>query len=96
MKQRKYLGETFDNNWKCVDVGINNIQSSRRPSPYHVHYYYILERVTSDSKCIKSIKVEGSLMCKIARGEVFAEDVANRRLKRRTSSGVKNVDYKFF
>lgn len=94
-KTSKYLNKTFDNNWTCTHCGIATVQAANAKWPFHRGYYYLLERTTSDNKCVKQIRVNATYMARIARGEMLAEDFENRMAKRKSKVATKKVNYAF-
>ena len=59
----KYLGMTFDNNWKVI----------RASKTDATHTRFTLVRPTSDNKEFKHITLMGNELAKIARGERTVE-----------------------
>jgi len=83
MRKSKYLHKTFEN-WVCTHVGVARVQ----PKCYKVtrkacrsfvnkQYYYLFERLTSDCKAIKQIRLSAAQAAKVYKGlatvEMFAE-----------------------
>lgn len=82
MKKSKYLGRVFDNGWVCTHVGVARVQPkfykgtkdvSKRPG--HATYYYIFERITSDRKAEKMIRLNCKEAAAVYRGEVSVENI---------------------
>ena len=99
MKKRKprtskYVGKTYDNGWKCTYCGIATVAPIRAKYA-HRSYYYLLERQTSDGVCVKQIRVNANYMAYIARGQMLAEDFANRLKQKKSKKATKKVNYAF-
>lgn len=72
----KYLGKEFDG-WKVTYRGIAYIQSAKSIRAYHKNYYYLLE--TTDTYCIKQVRLNSTNMCQVARGELDINHFATTR-----------------
>jgi hypothetical protein len=102
MKKSKYLGQTFDNGWKCTHVGIavktrvfKKGTKIRNSYPHHQTYYYIFERRTSDNKADKMIRLSSSMAAKVWKGLVKVEDLLTIREKKNTNTFIKKISYHF-
>lgn len=81
MKKSKFVGQTYQN-WTVTKIYLAaNYSSSTR----HNAYRYMLERVTSDKKCLKKITVSGNTMTRISRGLVDIEKLAARKGRKKTN-----------
>jgi len=97
----KYLNKQFDNGWVCTHVGISFTQPKRKKDrtlskqPGRQSYYYIFERITSDNKAEKLIRLDKSLAAKVYRGEVKVEDIAESRQTEGRTRFTNKVSYHF-
>jgi hypothetical protein len=101
-KTSKYLNKQFDNGWVCTHVGISCTQSKRKEDhtlakrPGHQSYYYIFERITSDGKAEKLVRLNKNDAAKVFRGELKVEDIAEARQTRGHKTRFTNkVSYHF-
>ena len=96
----KYLNKQFGD-WTCTHVGISRVQpkktlsgrKSRRPG--HQTYYYIFERLTSDSLAEKLVRLNQAQAAKVYRGKLSVEQVANERQSKGVSTFKEKVSYHF-
>ena len=96
----KYLNKQFGD-WTCTHVGISRVQpkktlsgrKSRQPS--HQTYYYIFERLTSDSLAEKLVRLNQAQAAKVYRGKLSVEQVANERQSKGVSTFKEKVSYHF-
>ena len=106
MKKSKYLG-LKSGDWVCTYVGIDRTQpvytqkrdenGKKIRSKYagHQNYYYIFERLTSDAKAIKMIRLGYWQAKHVFTGEHDVEYYAEKQ-KRRLKQTVRNrVSYSF-
>lgn len=106
MKKSKYLG-LKSGDWVCTHVGIDHIQpvftkkrdvngkKIRTKSPGHQNYYYIFERLTSDAKAIKMVRLGFWQAKHVFTGERNVEYYAEKQ-KRNPKHTVRNrVSYSF-
>lgn len=105
-KKSKYLDKIFGN-WKCIHVGVANIQPAytnnydengkklRAKYAGHRNYYYIFERLTSDFKAMKTIQLGYWQVTKVLRGECSVEDFANKKAKKIQPKYKDRVNYSF-
>lgn len=97
----KYLGKEFDNSWVCTYVGIAKVQPKRKldhtlsKNPGRQSYYYIFERITSDGKAEKLIRVEKNTAAKIYSGQLKVEDLVEGREENKERHFTKKVSYHF-
>ena len=103
MRTSKYLNKKFDNNWVCTHVGVARTQpkfykgtrkTSRRPG--HQSYYYIFERVTSDHKAEKLIRLNAGQAAKVFRNEIQVESLAKKRASRHEKKFISKISYHFY
>ena len=99
MKKSKYLQKQFGE-WTCTHVGIARTQplfykgtkiASRRP--YHNTYYYLFERVTSDGKALKQIRLNCKEAAKLYKGQTTVEEIADSRAIKREIGTTTRVNY---
>jgi hypothetical protein len=96
----KYLNKAFGN-WTCTHVGVSYVQSKRtfkgKPSrqPGHQTYYYIFERLTSDGKAEKLVRLNASEAAMVYRGMLSVETIADLRTKRGADEFKSKVSYHF-
>lgn len=75
MKKSKYVGRRFQG-WKVTKIYLAaNYEHGTR----HNAYRYMLERITSDAKCVKKVTASGPTMKKIAEGKINLEKYADRK-----------------
>ena len=101
MKKSKYLGMK-SGNWECTYSGISRVQPkfkkgtkiySKRPG--HQTYYYIFERLTSDNKAMKMIRLNASQASKVWKGLHTVEYFAELKTAKRSQDFEKKVSYSF-
>ena len=96
----KYLNKQFGD-WTCTHVGISRVQpkktlsgrKSRRPG--HQTYYYIFERLTSDSLAEKLVRLNQAQAAKVYRGKLSVEQIADERQSKGVSTFKEKVSYHF-
>ena len=101
MKKSKYLGMK-SGEWTCSHLGIARVQPkfkqgtrvcSKRPG--HQTYYYIFERLTSDNKAMKMIRLSASQASKVWKGLQTVEYFAELKAAKRSQEFTKKVSYSF-
>ena len=99
----KYLGKTFDNGWICTHIGIATMvgkkykyKSGNTKRPGHQNYYYIFERVTSDGKAEKMIRLTSYQAAQVYKGLLKVEDIANQKAEKASKNFVSKVSYSFY
>ena len=96
----KYLNKTFGN-WTCTHVGIARVQSKKTAKgkiskqPGRQTYYYIFERLTSDNKAMKMIRLSAAEACKVWKGLQTVEYFAELKTAKRSQDFEKKVSYSF-
>lgn len=90
----KYLFASFGN-WTCTHIGVNNVQGKNAKAPYHQNYYYVFERLTSDGKANKMIRLNSSETSKVYKGLMTVEDILNKRELRNETRFSRKVSYHF-
>lgn len=106
MKKTKYLGMT-NGDWSCTHVGVDRIQPAftqkkdesgrkiRSKRAGHCTYYYIFERLTSDAKAMKMIRLGYWQAKKVFSGERSVEYFAEKKARRRSQEFTQKVSYAF-
>lgn len=106
MRKSKYL-DLCSGTWKCTHVGVADVQPARcrqkraqgklarSKSPGSKQYYYIFERLTSDGKAMKMIRLNASQARLVLNGKMSVEDYANRKAKLHTQVFKEKVSYSF-
>ena len=106
MKKSKYLGMT-NGDWTCTHVGVERVQPAftkrrgedgkkiRSKSAGHQSYYYIFERLTSDKKAMKMIRLGYWQAKEVFRGDRTVEDFSKKKERKRSQAFTKKVSYSF-
>lgn len=106
MKKTKYLGMR-NGNWECTYVGVDRVQPAfthkrgedgkkiRSKNAGHQSYYYIFERITSDEKAMKMIRLGYWQVSKVYSGKRTVEDYAVKKERKRSQEFTKKVSYSF-
>lgn len=106
MKKSKYLG-IRSGDWTCTYVGIATVQPAfklrrdpygnrvRNKYPGHQTYYYIFERLTSDHKAFKMIRLNAAQACQVLKGIKTVEDFAKKKELERSAVFSQKVSYSF-
>lgn len=114
MKKSKYLGMT-NGDWTCTHVGVARVQPAfkqkraedgkrvRSKNAGHRTYYYIFERLTSDKKAMKMIRLNAQQVRQVLDGYITVESVADakrdmfndERTRYRAQKFVNKVSYSF-
>lgn len=92
--------------WKCTHVGIASITGAykkkkvdgkrvRNLTPGHRNYYYIFERLTSDSKAMKMIRLNAKQVRQVRDGWYTVEDFAKKKAAKRSQIFKEKVSYSF-
>ena len=106
MRTSKYLNKIFGD-WQCTHVGVARVQSvfthkrgsdgrkikSKRPG--HRTYYYIFERLTSDSKAMKMIRLNAAQVKQVLDGKYDVEYFADKKAAKRSQVFKEKVSYSF-
>jgi transposase len=96
----KYINKQFGN-WTCTHVGISRVQPKRTKKgrvskrPGHQTYYYIFERLTSDHKALKMIRLSAAQALLVLKGKKTVEDYAKKKEKLRSREFIQKVSYSF-
>ena len=106
MKKSKYLGMT-NGDWKCTHVGVARVQPAfkkkkdeagkrvRSKNAGHQTYYYIFERLTSDLKAEKMVRLNASQIRRVADGWTTVESVAELKKRAAGKKFTQKVSYSF-
>ena len=106
MKKSKYLGMK-SGDWTCTHVGVERVQPAfkekrdylgrrvRNKYPGHQTYYYIFERLTSDQKAMKMIRLSASQARQVLTQKYTVEDFAKKKELERSQAFKQKVSYTF-
>ena len=106
MRKSKYLGMK-SGTWECTHVGVDRVQPAykikkdasgkrvRNKYPGHQSYYYIFERITSDAKAMKMIRLNARQVRQVLDQKYTVEDFATRKELERSQSFTHKVSYSF-
>ena len=107
MRTSKYLG-LKSGLWTCTHVGVASVQPAfkkyerdalgrrvRSKSPGSKQYYYIFERLTSDNKAMKMIRLNAQQAMYVLRGIKTVEDYAEKKQSVRSQVFKDKVSYSF-
>ncbi len=106
MKKSKYLGMK-NGEWECTHIGVARVQPAyklkknnygqrvRTKYPGHQSYYYIFERLTSDLKAMKMIRLNASQANLVLKGVASVEDFAAKKERKHSQTFTEKVSYSF-
>ena len=106
MKKSKFFGMR-SGDWECTHVGVARVQPAykQKPSidgkrvrnkfPGHQTYYYIFERLTSDRKAMKMIRLNAAQARQVLIGLQTVEYFAEKKAKKRSQAFLHKVSYSF-
>lgn len=107
MKKSKYFGMK-SGDWSCTHVGVARVQPAyhergrdvngrklRSVSAGHRQYYYIFERLTSDAKAMKMIRLSAMQANQVLNGKRTVEDFAQKKERKRSQVFQEKVSYSF-
>lgn len=106
MKKSKYLG-LVSGDWECTHVGVDCVQPAftkkrdadgkrlRSKYPGHQVYYYIFERLTSDRKAMKMIRLNATQARRVLTGKSTVEELSIKKELQRAQSFKNKVSYSF-
>lgn len=106
MRKSKYLGMQ-SGDWSCTHVGVERVQPAfkekrdlfgrrvRNKYPGHQTYYYIFERLTSDAKAMKMIRLSARQAQQVLVGKYTVEDFAKKKEVKRSQVFKNKVSYCF-
>ena len=106
MRKSKYLGMKFGD-WECTHVGVERVQPAfkekrdpygrrvRNKYPGHQSYYYIFERLTSDQKAMKMIRLNAKQVRQVLDQKYTVEDFALKKELERSQNFTQKISYSF-
>lgn len=105
MRKSKYLGMT-SGTWMCTGVGVAYVQPAykqkkvngkrvRSKYPGHQQYEYTFDRLTSDQKALKTIKLNAAQVRKVLDGKCTVEELAQKKEAQRSFVLNQRVSYSF-
>ena len=105
MKKSKYLG-LKSGDWTCTYASVSSITSAfkkkkvngravRNATPGHRNYYYIFERLTSDGKAMKMIRLNAVQARQVLNNRFTVEDFARKKEAKRSQEFTEKVSYSF-
>lgn len=106
MRKSKYLGMK-SGDWECTHVGVERVQPAfkekrdafgkrvRNKYPGHMSYYYIFERLTSDEKAMKMIRLNARQVRQVLDQKRTVEDFAQKKELERSQAFKDKVSYSF-
>lgn len=106
MRKSKYLGKRFGD-WFCSHVGVARVQpvythkftadgrKMRSKQAGHQTYYYIFERLTSDKKAMKMIRLNATQVRQVLDGKYTVEYFAEKKAAKRSQIFKEKVSYSF-
>ena len=105
MRKSKYVGMK-SGNWECTHQGIADVQPIycrrkvdgkrvRSKHPGSRQYYYIFERLTSDAKAMKMIRLNASQVRQVRDGWYTVEDFAKKKAAKHSQVFKEKVSYSF-
>ncbi len=106
MRKSKYLGMR-SGDWECTHVGVDRVQPAfkekrdclgrrvRTKYPGHQSYYYIFERLTSDQKAMKMIRLNARQVRQVLDQKYTVEDFAQKKELERSQAFTQKVSYSF-
>jgi hypothetical protein len=106
MKKSKYLG-LKSGEWTCTHIGVDRVQPAlthfrgdngkkiRSKRPGHQTYYYIFERLTSDKKAMKMIRLNAAQARQVLCNWFTVEDFARKKAAKRSQEFTDKVSYSF-
>ena len=105
MKKSKYLGMT-SGTWTCTGVAVAYVQPAykqkkvegkrvRSKYPGHQQYEYTFDRLTSDRKALKTIKLNAAQVRQVLNGTSTVEYVAVKKEAKRSFALNNRVSYSF-
>ena len=105
MKKSKFFGMR-SGDWECTHVGVADVQPAfcrrrvdgkrvRSKSPGSQQYYYIFERLTSDNKAMKMIRLNATQVRQVFNNWFTVEDFAKKKEAKRSQAFKQKVSYSF-
>ena len=92
--------------WACTHVGLASITGAfkkkkvngkavRNKTAGHRNYYYIFERLTSDAKAMKMIRLNAKQVRQVRDGWYTVEDFAKKKAAKNSQEFKEKVSYSF-
>ena len=92
--------------WECTLVGVASITGAykqkkvngravRNKTPGHRNYYYIFERLTSDQKAMKMIRLNAQQVRRVRDGWYTVEQLADKKAAKRSQAFKEKISYSF-
>ncbi len=92
--------------WECTHVGVASVTGAykqkkvdgkrvRNLTAGHRNYYYIFERLTSDKKAMKMIRLNAKQVRKVRDGWYTVEELADKKAAKRSQVFKEKVSYSF-
>jgi hypothetical protein len=106
MRKSKYIGLKIGD-WICTHVGVDRVQPAyklkrdalgkrvRNKYPGHMSYYYIFERLTSDEKAMKMVRLSASQAKQVLEKVRTVEYFAQKKQSERSRKFTEKVSYSF-
>lgn len=101
MRKSKFMG-LVSGNWICTHVGVAKVQPKfltgtriPRKSPGHQEYYYIFERMTSDKKAEKLLRLSANEATKVWKNEITVDEIEAKREATKAVEFTKKISYHF-
>ena len=105
MRKSKFVGKR-SGNWECVHMGVADVQPAycrrkvagkrvRSKSPGSRQYYYAFERLTSDAKAMKMIRLNATQVRQVLNGIHTVEYFAEKKEAKRSQLFKEKVSYSF-
>jgi hypothetical protein len=105
MRKSKFIGMT-SGTWTCTGISVAYVQPAfkqkkvdgkrvRSKYPGHRIYEYTFDRLTSDRKALKTIKLNAAQVRQVLNGERSVEDFALKKEEQRSFALNKRVSYSF-
>ena len=105
MRKSKFVGMR-SGNWECVHMGVADVQPAycrrrvdgkrvRSKSPGSRQYYYAFERLTSDAKAMKMIRLNAAQVRQVLNGTHTVEYFAEKKAAKKSQLFKEKVSYSF-
>ena len=105
MRKSKYLGMK-SGTWMCTGIGVAYVQPAykqkrvngkrvRSKYPGHQQYEYTFDRLTSDQKALKTIKLNATQVRQVLDGKRTVEEFAMKKEAKRSFAVKDRVNYCF-
>ena len=105
MRRSKYVGMQ-SGTWMCTGISVAYVQPAfkqkkvdgkrvRSKYPGHQQYEYTFDRLTSDKKALKTIKLNATQVRQVLNGKYTVEDFALKKEAQRSFALNNRVSYSF-